>query len=803
MDNPRNIKSYKAAKASPTAKIKGIKAAAASYIREIRENKSAFFFEIAIFALGFVLSRCSLFFGARPLGVALVSVLPRSVWAALAGAFLGGATKGLDGLILAIATLITTLLRAAVSVSASEDKRPFGENLLLKVSISVLGGFVVAVYEALMRGLNEATLLFGLVMILLTPLLTLILSGVFIDEICFPKADRIDIFDIDLLEGNKRFFYQLSSLFLVFFIGLSLKGVGLFGISFSYLFAALITLICARRMGGIPAMAVGFFSLVGISTTNAISYAISGLAAGVIMSFGTLYGLIAGGAVLCLWSSYSSGLNGLLSTLPEFLIAAALSLPSIKRSNDEPSEDYSEPAVESDGSAEEMVGTMALAYQSKFSGGVDSLEGMLSEIAGVVRTYTKKPVRLSAEEYREIVISAAEKRCQECEEKGLCSTEDIRPSIKSADKIATMLSLGKKISAPDINTGTEFCMMAELLAEDIRGEVGRRERENCVLSEIAENGEEYELISSLIRSAREADEREKAVNNRLTEALTQAFRDCGFKNGVIRAFGERRRHFILAGEDESGVKISSFELRKSIERAANVKLGTPEYFRKGKMVLMECDVRPRLKISYATATLCGSSGEVSGDTAVCFDSKDGLFYSLISDGMGSGEVAKETSEFVAEFIKKGMAVSPAKETLIHILNHSIRTGREECSATVDLFEIDLFDGSGSFLKSGAAPSYIKRDSSIFRIRSQTAPIGLMRSIDSEKINVEIREGDYIFMMSDGIAEIAEDAPWLLLLLGENPVKDLKDYAERIIKEARKNERSSDDMTVTVIHVEEA
>ena len=166
-------------------------------------------------------------------------------------------------------------------------------------------------------------------------------------------------------------------------------------------------------------------------------------------------------------------------------------------------------------------------------------------------------------------------------------------------------------------------------------------------------------------------------------------------------------------------------------------------------------------------------------------------------------MAKQTSSFAADFIKNAMDIGAAKETLILMLNHNIRARREECSATIDLFELDLLNGNGVFLKSGAAPSYIKRDSSIFRIRSQTAPIGLLRSIDTEKISVEIRRGDYIFMMSDGIADSAEDAPWLLLLLGEPPKKNLTEYAEYILNEAKKNSRVQDDMSITVIRVEEA
>jgi stage II sporulation protein E len=221
------------------------------------------------------------------------------------------------------------------------------------------------------------------------------------------------------------------------------------------------------------------------------------------------------------------------------------------------------------------------------------------------------------------------------------------------------------------------------------------------------------------------------------------------------------------------------------------------------MVLMECDIRRRLKVSIASATLPGCESEISGDSSLAFESGEDYFYSLISDGMGSGELAKRTSQFVCDYIKSAMKLGSAKETLLHILNHTIRARGEECSATVDLFELDLLNGGGMFLKSGAAPSYIKRESSIFRIRSQTTPIGLLRSIDTEKISVEIRPGDHIIMMSDGVCDVTEDAPWLLLLLGEPVKKSLKEYVDYIISEAKKNSHTSDDISVTVIRVEEA
>ena len=167
--------------------------------------------------------------------------------------------------------------------------------------------------------------------------------------------------------------------------------------------------------------------------------------------------------------------------------------------------------------------------------------------------------------------------------------------------------------------------------------------------------------------------------------------------------------------------------------------------------------------------------------------------------MGSGELAKETSEFVVRFLRCALR-SGFSETVLHVLNHVIRQRGEECSATVDLFELDTITGDATFIKSGAAPSYVKRDSSIFRIRSETAPIGLMKSIDAERVRVEIKEGDYVIMLSDGVSSTPEDAPWLLELLAEAPKRNIKEYAEYILSAAVKSSRTGDDMTVAVAKI---
>jgi stage II sporulation protein E len=167
--------------------------------------------------------------------------------------------------------------------------------------------------------------------------------------------------------------------------------------------------------------------------------------------------------------------------------------------------------------------------------------------------------------------------------------------------------------------------------------------------------------------------------------------------------------------------------------------------------------------------------------------------------MGSGEEAKRTSDFACKFLKCALGIG-SPETALHLLNSTLLGRGGECSATIDIFALDLFDGSATFIKSGAAPSFVKRDSSIFRIKSSTAPIGLMKTIDSERICVEIKGGDYVIMFSDGVSEIIEESPWLLELLSKPPKETPKAYADYILEEAKKHSKSRDDMSVIAVKI---
>ena len=191
----------------------------------------------------------------------------------------------------------------------------------------------------------------------------------------------------------------------------------------------------------------------------------------------------------------------------------------------------------------------------------------------------------------------------------------------------------------------------------------------------------------------------------------------------------------------------------------------------------------------------------SGDTVSAFTG-DGKQYMLLSDGMGTGRMAALTSGMAAVFLERMLTAGATMETALKMLNSVIRAGCDECAATVDLCEIDLVTMEARFVKSGAAPSFVIRGGSLFRLQSKTVPIGILRALDAEMIRFTVEPGDVVVMLSDGIARSFEECPWLLDFLStDEDIQhgNVQRAAEKIVEQAA-SRGARDDITAGVLRI---
>ncbi|MBR5241732.1 MAG: SpoIIE family protein phosphatase [Clostridia bacterium] len=748
----------------------------------------------AVFMLvSFLFARCHTLFGARPLALALISALPTHLFSALAGAVIGSLSLGREGVVLSLVLAISLFLRLAISGGSQRPlTRSFRlkEGTLLRLSVSVIGGFILSVYKILLLGFGKAEILYSVFMIFVTPVcsfvfVTLFESGFTLDDTAKRLRQIISLRGRDEGERVRRIAFFSAILITAFFISLSLKPFELFGISLSYIFAATSSLVISRRAGALIGSAIAFAAALPLSVVSAAAFALSALASGALFSIGLPYALLGGVAALSLFSGLAEGLSGFLSVFPEYVIGAALCYPLLKISSPEAAHD----GAVSQASVKDMVGTMALAYQSRYRGKAEALDSALTEAARVISSH-----RESEEELRRALSEAFARELKYAAV--LVGKEVAEEEVEAlSEQMARdgCASRGKEIAElfgdmPCVLDLSQRLMLAERA-------VSEKRRSGSLFSEA------LSCASTMLRSALEEDETERGVDRRDEEKLTEVLTKAGLDGGAVCALGDRKKHLIIAGVDPTGTLITDPAIKRSLEEILLRPLGSQEYYRRDSAALMECSARPRLALEHATSSY-SHEGDISGDVFAFAEASDGRLYAMISDGMGTGESAGEVSSLVSGVISSLVRAGVAPSHVLRLINSIILARGSEISATVDIFELDAMCGEAAFIKCGAAVSYVKRDSSIFRIRSRTAPIGILPSPDAERVAVEIREGDIIVMLSDGVNPTADDAPWLLDLLSRSDGRDLKALANSIIDTAKRRTAARDDMTAVVLRVVE-
>ena len=220
---------------------------------------------------------------------------------------------------------------------------------------------------------------------------------------------------------------------------------------------------------------------------------------------------------------------------------------------------------------------------------------------------------------------------------------------------------------------------------------------------------------------------------------------------------------------------------------------------------MQIPQKERISVKSAVCRRAADGeGELCGDSAEVFHGEDNRFFACVSDGMGSGREAAETSALSGKLLQtlltSGSSVKGALNLLNSLLRHRGNGSLHECSATVDLLELDLVGGRAFFYKCGAAPTYILRSGSLVKLRSGTLPIGIMKKVDVGVIPCEIAPGDVIVMVSDGVTQGKEECPRLFeLLQAKAKTSDPSKLASLILNDA-KSRGSADDISVAVLKI---
>lgn len=212
-------------------------------------------------------------------------------------------------------------------------------------------------------------------------------------------------------------------------------------------------------------------------------------------------------------------------------------------------------------------------------------------------------------------------------------------------------------------------------------------------------------------------------------------------------------------------------------------------------------------IDTGVAHAAKGGGLVSGDSYSTIELGVGKHAVAISDGMGNGERAhyesNETLELLKKILQSGIEEKVAIKSVNSILN--LRT-TDEIFSTLDLAVIDLQDASAKFLKIGSTPSYIKRGDKISKIQASNLPMGIIEDFEVEVVDEQLKAGDLLIMMSDGIFEgpkhVENHDMWMKRKIKEIQTNDPQEIADLIMEEVirTRSGQIEDDMTIVVTKI---
>lgn len=228
---------------------------------------------------------------------------------------------------------------------------------------------------------------------------------------------------------------------------------------------------------------------------------------------------------------------------------------------------------------------------------------------------------------------------------------------------------------------------------------------------------------------------------------------------MLQGIGEKSR-IAASVKTKKGMNMTSTKLAEYLSILLNRHLqacGKTPFFvtQEYQMFYFEEEVRFTVLTGFAKAVK--ETEKISGDNHSFFETDSGSFNAILSDGMGSGEKACTDSETVIDMAEKMMDAGFSMDMTVQMINDALLAGAEESNmSTLDMCSVNLHDATASFVKIGSAATFIKSGTSVEKIPSVSLPLGMFHKLNVIPQQRELQSGDYIIMLSDGIADCITD-----------------------------------------------
>ena len=755
---------------------------------------------------GYLSGLCALPFGVYPFGVALLASANKNapfvfigLLISAIGRFDGGVAATFIGVYAAI-LLSRVLIRLTLDFPfpRTDGKRSLRELLSIlflekrgyRVLCATLGAFCLSLSFLIGGGFLYYDLFGLLLSVVLSPIAAYVLCGYF-------ERSR---------KGGVDYRYELGLLALLGICAYGASPLKIYGVSVAVAGGMLVTLLISTRRSFLRGLVAAAVIGLAYSPTMTPIFLFCALSSGVFMKISPTLISAASIAASLGYAFYVRGIYA-LEGIVGGVIAGCLLFSVVARLS-----------VRSDKEGEKMREASKVRCRVLEEGELDSarlfdmnrrMAAMSEAFARLSDLFEEMKLRFPrSAELKSICLQGFESSCTGCSEYGRC--RDGSGITSESDRLADALEHKSFVAREDFSSAIrDRCGRLPDIIDEINYNFEVRSRHADEDGELFSGDRGYKALSGLLGRGME-DESEEYLpkipeSSKLCRVLDRL--DVGISGVVV--YGKRQMKVYIKGESRRALEERSEEIAREISEALGVKidlssLSVRRCGRGDEGSLELCEAK-RYRISSVVRSASKGGESYCGDCFSAFENKDGRFFSIISDGMGSGREAAAMSELTVGFMKNMLAVGGMNREILQMLNSCLRgrsdSSAHECSATLDMLELDRVSGRAVFYKCGAAPTYIYRGGRLFKLRSRTMPLGILDKTDAKVLDLELDAGDVVVMMSDGVTGGEEDCPYLFDLLRQNiESAGASRVADLILKYARSH--SDDDVSVAVLRIEE-
>ncbi|MBE6815720.1 MAG: hypothetical protein E7522_09800 [Ruminococcaceae bacterium] len=744
--------------------------------------------EIIVFITNFILATIFSFSGFSvdfsPFGVSFcASAGKRYIIISALGASLGYILSG-DSI--CSLRYIASILALIVILGALKPFKEIRDNMLTPV----ISTFVCLLVTGLALAFSEKITVFSLLLCFSESLLGAVSAFLF-------KEVR----SILSLKGSIKSLTSKEAIALVISFSLlllALKDINAFNIFPAHIIATVIILICgkySKEAGGtIVGVCTGITMSFGTGNIFLLAfYSLGGLIAGVVSKYGKFASFIGFSLSGVLVSILANQKTDNIALIIETFIAGCIFLILPNKINNKFQEILS-PKVNS---------PIIDSVKSDIMRKLRNASHISSEICDSLNVVSDALYKNEKADMKKIFIKTKNSVCGSCGLYDVCWKESLNDT---QDCFNTLISMKKEgIYLENKTIPQQFaskCIRSEMISSSFNklySEYIIKERMETRINEIQTlASEQFVNVSSLLDS--------------LCEHLTEEVRfdmDLAAKVRTVASsldFEPLESCCVINSLENLSIELKVKNLKnenlkgllRQIEILTNKKFEYPEVINYEEFVTLVFKEKADFNVTSAAVQFTKQGEKYSGDTYSTFTDDNGIFYSVICDGMGTGTKAAIGSNLAVSLLEKLIKAGFGVTSAINTVNTSlISKSGDECSVTLDLVAIDLFTGHIEFYKCGAQDTVVRKNKRIHFINSPSLPLGIIKDSEIANGNGTVSSGDVIIMASDGVN--SED----LILIEKNlryfNNENVRTFTENLSEKIREyQEDKNDDLTLITL-----